>query len=59
VGLGLVVTRKMEQTLIIINEETKEKIEITLFRHELKGDIRMKIDAPKKYNILREEVKTE
>ncbi|MBT2647213.1 carbon storage regulator [Bacillus sp. ISL-34] len=54
--MGLVVTRKMEQTLVIINEETKEKIEITIFRHELKGDIRMKIDAPKKYNILREEV---
>lgn len=57
--MGLVVTRKMEQTLIIVNEETKEKIEITLFRHEFKGDIRMKIDAPKKYNILREEVTTE
>ncbi|MBT2614109.1 MULTISPECIES: carbon storage regulator [unclassified Bacillus (in: firmicutes)] len=54
--MGLVVTRKMEQSLVIINEETNEKIEITLFRHELKGDIRMKIDAPKKYNILREEV---
>ncbi|WP_081092436.1 carbon storage regulator [Peribacillus simplex] len=57
--MGLVVTRKMGQKLNIFNEETKEEICITLFRHELKGDIRMKIDAPKKYNIRREEITPE
>lgn len=50
---GLVLTRKRGQTIIIINKESGERLEI---RSIHPGEARLHITAPENYRIIREEL---